>query len=103
MKRSLIALAVLALASGCASLENAGHAAYTMTAVKDKDGTVTGYELTVKDGKEFAGRRVQFQGMGAVVTLDISEGESRAFRGQAIGAKALSVMPTTGLQDLVRP
>lgn len=102
MKRSLIALAVLALASGCASLDNAGHAAYTITAVKDGDGSVAGYELAVKDGKEFAGRRVQFQAMGQVVTIDITEGESRAFRGQAIGAKALSVTPVTGLGDLLK-
>ncbi len=99
---AIAVIAVLGSLSGCASLDNAGHAAYSATAVKDANGNVTGYELSVKDGKEFAGRQIQFQANGAAVGLVIVEGESKAFKGQAIGAKALSVMPVTGLQDILK-
>lgn len=101
MKRSLIALAALTLA-GCASLDNAGHSAYTVTAVRDAGGQLAGYELAVRDGKEYAGRQVQFRSAGGAVSLVIVEGPGAAFQGQAIAAKALSVMPVTGLADLLK-
>ena len=100
MKLALILLA--ALLSGCASLSDAGHVAYTVTPIKDAAGKVTAHELQIRDGKEFEGRQIQFQAMGEAVTLTIREGESKAFKGQAIGAKALSVMPVTGLSDLLK-
>lgn len=102
MKRFLIALAALALA-GCASLENAGFDSYTVRSFKAETGMPACCELDVKSGKEYGGRVVQFQTNGAAATLVIQEGESKAFQGQGIAAKAVSVLPVTGLQDLVRP
>lgn len=97
-----IASALMLLLSGCASLDTAGASTYTVTAVRDADGKVAGYELTVKDGKEYSGRNVQFQADGARAGLAIAEGESKAFKGQALAVKALTVLPVTGLQDLLK-
>jgi hypothetical protein len=103
MKKSLIALAVLAAAStGCASLTDAGHTSYTVRAAPAAEGKTVCYEFEAKDGKEFAGRAIQFQGTcGVGAVLAIQEGQSKAFRGQGIAAKALSVLPVTGLDDLI--
>jgi hypothetical protein len=104
LKRSLCAMAALsalALASGCASLTEAGHTDYRVNVVKDAQGRPAAYELQVKDGKEFDGRQIHFQAQGSAVGLSIVEGESKAFKGQAIGAKALSVLPVTDLANIV--
>lgn len=104
VKRLALLIAVLVfvlLVAGCASLDFAGHAAYTATAVKDAHGKVTGYEFAIRDGKEFRAREIQFQAVGDTVTMTITEGESKAFRGQALAAKTLTVLPVTGLQELV--
>jgi hypothetical protein len=98
----LLLVASMVLLPGCASLDSAGHSAYSATAVKDATGKVIGYELAVKDGKEFANRQIQFQAKGDAVAVTITEGESKAFKGQAISAKALSLFPVTGLQDLLK-
>jgi hypothetical protein len=104
MKRTaslLIAFLALALA-GCASLETAGHSAYTVKAVVGKDGKVAGYELDARDGKEYSGRNVSFQTNGGAAALMISEGESKAFKGQALAVKALTVLPVTNLSELLK-
>jgi hypothetical protein len=99
-----VALLLIAAAamSGCASLEDAGHSSYSASAVKDAAGRVVGYDFSVRDGKEFAGRQIQFQAQGDAVAVTITEGESKAFKGQAMSAKALSLFPVTGLQDLLK-
>ncbi len=97
---AITVLLVVATLAGCASLTEAGHATYTVRA-KPAAETVC-YEFESKDGKEYKGRTVQLQsacGVGA--TLTIMEGESKAFRGQGIAAKALNVLPVTGLADLL--
>lgn len=93
MKKSLIALAALSLA-GCAG--TFGHTTYSV-----KANAAGGYDLDASDGKEYAqGRAFLFDAKNG--TVAVQEGPSKSFKGQAIGAKALSVMPVTGLQDLVK-
>jgi hypothetical protein len=101
MKRSLIALAAL-LVAGCTSLNQAGNTAYTVRpfAVTGKDGAAAAVvccELQVQDGKEYSGRVINFQTDGGGYALSIQEGESKAFVGQGIAAKAASVLPVTNL------
>jgi len=93
MKKFLIALAALALA-GCGSF---GHTAYSVTA-----NATGGCDLDAKDGKEYAGdgRSIMFDGKRC--QLAVGESASKAFKGQAIGAKAVSVLPVTNLQELVK-
>ena len=88
----LLAAAIL---SGCASVTSAGHASYLVTR------TANGCELSATDGKEFASRNIAFDGKDC--TLIVEEGESKAFRGQAIAAKALAVFPVTDLANILAP
>lgn len=94
MKRSLITLAVLALLTGCGSF---GHTSYEVK----QSASGKGCDLVANDGKEFRGRNLMFDGKGC--TLVVEEGDSKAFKGQAIGAKTLTVLPVTGLDDIVAP
>lgn len=100
MKKTLLTLTILAAAAlaGCASLSEAGH-----TGVDLKQ-TANGKccDLSVRDGKEYGSRSISFTSTPAgSVTLTIQEADSKAFKGQAIGAKGLSVFPTTGLNDIL--
>lgn len=94
MKQSLIALAVLALA-GCAG--TFGHSAITV-----KSNTAGGYDLDVRDGKEYAnGRTIMFTAKDGALAME--EGPSKAFKGQALGVKAINILPTMGLGDILAP
>jgi hypothetical protein len=93
MKTPCVLVAALLLA-GCASTNNAGYSGYTVK--PNADGR---YELTVQDGKEYSGRVIQFSGNTGELT--IQEGESKAFKGQAIGAKAQAVFPITDLANIL--
>lgn len=94
MKKSLIALAALTL-TGCASLEEAGHAAYTFEA------SPLGCRATASDGKEFKSRTILVDCSRG--QMSVNEGESKAFKGQALAVKAVNVLPTIGLSDILAP
>ena len=83
--------------TGCASIEFAGHASYTVTPTPDGRCCI----VTVRDGKEFASRDITIVKTGDDYAINIKEGESKAFPGQAIAAKALTVLPVTNLQSLI--
>lgn len=89
-----VALIALTLC-GCASIEQAGNTGYEV-----KHGAA-GCDLSAKDGKEFKGRKLDFDGDKCKLIVD--EGDSKAFPGQALAAKALTVLPVTGLSDLIAP
>ena len=89
-----LALGMLAL-SGCASLTDAGHTSYKVSHA------AAGCDLEVGDGKEYSGdgRTLTFDGTRC--QFAVSEGPSKAFKGQAIAVKGLSILPTLGLQDIL--
>jgi hypothetical protein len=96
MHRSLIALAALASLSalaGCAG--TFGHTAYSI-----KANAAGGYDLDARDGKEFAGRAIEFDAKRGL--LVVNEGASKAFKGQGIGA-TLNPLPTLGLDKILAP
>jgi hypothetical protein len=96
MEKTAIALAVTTLLTGCAaSLENAGYEEYVVRA------TDKGYEMTAKSGKEYAERAVHFEAHGRSVSLTIGETGTKAFKGPAITAKAISVFPVTDLANIL--
>jgi hypothetical protein len=105
--RMLVIVASIALGlsmlGGCASLTEAGHNSYSVIAKTDKDGNVTGYDLSLSDGKEFESRTINFQSAGPMVRLSIEEGASKAFKGQALAVKGLTILPSMGLQDILAP
>lgn len=91
----LIALAALAMLSGCAAIENAGHTAYTA------EFTALGCRITVADGKEYKEREIAADCHKA--QFAIKETGVAAFKGQALAVKAVNVLPTMGLQDILAP
>lgn len=91
--KSLLNLIMIIALAGCGTF---GHAQYEITHAPGG-----GCDFKANDGKEFAGRRMGFN--GADCTVQIFEGDSKAFAGQAIGAKVMTVMPVTGLDKLVPP
>jgi hypothetical protein len=100
MKKSLIALAVLAAAgaTGCAtSIEYAGNSSIEVKHTADGKGC----DLTIKDGKEYTqGRGIGFDGKDC--TFQIQESASKAFKGQALAVKATGLF-TMGLGDILAP
>lgn len=96
-----IVIASLALA-GCASLEFAGHDSYTVRSYKADNGKVSCCELDVKSGKEYADRAVGFRTTGSGAVLTINESGTKAFKGQALTVKSLTVLPVTGLDALLK-
>lgn len=85
---------VLASVSGCTSLTQAGNTAYSFDPVIGPDGKVTGYKFSATDGKEYAGRNISVVKSGDNIAVQVQEGASTAFQGQAIAGKALSVLPS---------
>lgn len=83
------------LLSGCASLTQAGNTSYIVEPIADHDGKMVCCRFTATDGKEYSGRNISFakESDGAFI-LQIKEGASSAFQGQAIAGKALSVLPS---------
>jgi hypothetical protein len=104
MRKTALSAAILAALalSGCASLDYAGHAAYVVGPLtQGPDGNRACCSLQVHDGKEYDGRVIQFQTNGQGFSLVVQEGQSKAFKGQGIAAKAATVLPVTGLQDIL--
>ena len=93
MKKTLIALAALALA-GCTTLNNAGYSGITVTR-----NTVGAFDLAVHDGKEYTARVIMFNAQtGALV---VEEGASKAFKGQGVAAKAATLLPLNDIVDIL--
>jgi hypothetical protein len=91
----LLAFAAMVLAcTGCTSLTQAGNTAYSFDPVLDAAGKVAGYKFSATDGKEYAGRNISVVKSGDTIAVQVQEGASTAFQGQAIAGKALSVLPS---------
>ncbi len=101
MIKSAATLVALVALSGCASLENAGHDSYTLRSFTTELGMAGCCELHVQSGKEYTGRTISFQSNGANTVLQVQEGASKAFKGQAISAKAVTVLPVTDLANIL--
>lgn len=86
---AVLGLAVAAFTSGCASLTDAGHVAYGV-----KQTAQGGCDFSAADGKEFASRSISMVSTKAGCQMEVNEGASSAFQGQAIAEKGLSVLPS---------
>lgn len=101
MKHAITAIATVALA-GCTSLNQAGNSAYTVRPYAvPGSGAVLCCELQVQDGKEYSSRTIEFKVVDQGYSLKVDEGESKAFRGQGIAAKAATVFPVN-LGDILK-
>ena len=92
----IVLVAAASLLAGCGTF---GHTSYEVSCKQMAPGAGNACDLKASDGKEFTSRTIQFNAASGV--LVVQEGESKAFAGQAIGAKAMTVLPVTGLDDLV--
>lgn len=89
MKRLLILAAIAAFfMSGCASLQNAGTASYSIKQVTDAKGQ-PGFDLEVRNGKEIANVEAHLTKDGDKVTVDLKEQGVAAFQGQQIAATSV--------------
>jgi len=85
-------VALAGAVSGCTSLSDAGHSSYAFEPVVI-DGK-TAYKFTAADGKEYSARVIKASLIDGGFTLEVTEGASTAFQGQAIAGKALSLLPS---------
>jgi len=81
---------IIGILAGCASLQNAGTAEYSVKPFIDtKTGDVTCCEVQVKNGKEIAGVKALIQRQGENYTVYLEETGVKAFGGQTISAGAM--------------
>ena len=88
MIRHTLLVTLLALASGCTSLQYAGTASYSVKPIVDAKGNVICCSVDVKNGKEIANLEAHIQKQGDNYTVDLKEQGVAAFAGQAIAAGA---------------
>jgi len=88
--RMFLAVVVMLALSGCASLQNAGTAEYSVKpfVIDAKTGAIACCEVVVKNGKEIANVKAHIQKQGDNYTVDLEEQGVMAFQGQAIAAGA---------------
>lgn len=89
MKRMLIPLILLAL-TGCASLQHAGSASYTIKPMLI-DGRTVCCEVAIHNGKQYARLDATLTKSGDDYAVTLSERGVEAFRGQEIAANAASM------------
>lgn len=90
MKYLIITLsAAVAMLSGCASMQYAGTASYSVKPFTDKAGNVACCEVAVNNGKEIANLEAHIvKTPDGGYTVDLKEQGVAAFQGQAIAAGA---------------
>jgi len=90
MKRliSLAAVVAIALLSGCASLQTAGIAEYTVKPIVIDKQTVC-CEVSVKNGKEYASLKASIKKTGDDYSVELEEQTVMAFTGQSTAAGAV--------------
>jgi hypothetical protein len=87
MKRLAIAAMALAM-TGCASLQDAGIAEYTVTPVFSKSGPPA-YKVSIVNGKQIATLDAKITKQDQNYTVSLHEVGIEAFKGQQISAQAL--------------
>lgn len=85
----LYLIALVSLFTGCASVQNAGTAEYTVRPFLDAGGSVHCCEIRVVNGKEIALLEAHVAKQGDNYTVDLKEQGVVAFEGQRIAAGAM--------------
>lgn len=81
-------VACITLLAGCASLQSAGVAEYSVKPIIIDKHTVC-CEVVVKNGKEYASLKAHIQKTGDDYTVDLEEQSVQAFAGQAKASAAV--------------
>lgn len=83
-----LTLTIAALMSGCASLQYAGNASYSVSPYETKTGEAVCCKVDVRNGKEIANLEAHITKQGDNYTVDLKEQGVAAFQGQQIAAGA---------------
>lgn len=103
MKQTLIFGAALALLSGCAALQSAGRAEYTVRPYTAADGTVQCCEVHVVNGKEYALLEAHVVKQGDDWRVDLKEQGVAAFQGQAHAANVAQAAIEAAVATVLAP
>jgi len=89
----LVALGLTA--SGCASLDYAGVAKYTVKPFTDASGALICCEISVANGKEIGYLKTHIEKRGGDWTVHLEETSVKAFEGQKIAAQTAETVAST--------
>jgi hypothetical protein len=92
---SVLIAAVLLPMYGCASLNHAGTASYSVKPFADQNGNVHCCEVTVHNGKEIESLEAHIEKNGDNYVVDLKEKGVKAFAGQRISASAVPSVSNT--------
>lgn len=95
--------ALLLTASGCASLQYAGVAIYTVKPFKSPSGDMVCCEVTVANGKEIGYLKTRIERRGGDWTVYLEETSVKAFEGQKVAATAATTAAAIAGGILVAP
>lgn len=84
-----VVLLLVALISGCTSLQYAGSAEYSVKPFTTDKGAVICCEVVVRNGKEIASIEASVTKFGDDYTVILKESNVMAFQGQSIAAGAM--------------
>ncbi len=88
MYRLILAALAAFLMSGCASLQYAGNASYSVSPYETKNGEAVCCKVEVHNGKEIANLEAHVSKSGDNYVVDLKEQGVAAFQGQLIAANA---------------
>ena len=100
--KKLMILGVIAL-TGCASIQNAGTADYTIKPFKDSLGGIVCCEVQVKNGKEIANLEALISKQGENYTVYLKEQGVVAFKGQEITAGVVQEAVNAAVKAAIAP
>lgn len=86
----LILVSIALSLTGCASLQNAGNADYSLRQITDENGKA-GFDIRVRNGKEIASVKVHLEKKGEDFTIDLEEQGVAAFDGQKTAMQASKI------------
>lgn len=96
MKKVIVLASAAFVLAGCSTW---GTVSYEVMPVALNGGVVCSFKAI--DGKEFEERSLMFS--GGDCQLAIGEKKAKAFKGQALMVKAINILPTMGLGDILAP
>lgn len=100
--QKIMVVVVVGLLGGCASLQNAGTASYSIKPFEKADGGLECCEVQVLNGKEIANLEARIVKKGDDFTVELKEQGVTAFKSQEISADvAKSVAETAAKAALI--
>ena len=93
--QKILMVVVVGLLGGCASLQNAGTASYSIKPFEKADGGLECCEVQVLNGKEIANLEAKITRKGGDFSVELKEQGVAAFKGQEVSAEAAKALAET--------